>query len=73
MGDVEGCLVRKFVMDPGWEIWMYCWLENFDWTLAGGSGRNFGWKVETDLGWENQKDFWLENVKIECSVKLMEM
>ena len=24
-------------------------MENFDWTLAAGSGRNFGWKFWNDL------------------------
>ena len=41
---MEGCLVRRFVLDPGWEIWMDSWSEIFDWTPDGGSGRNFRWK-----------------------------
>ena len=41
---MEGCFVGKFLMDPGWEIWTNGWSEIFDCTLAGGSGRNFGWK-----------------------------
>ena len=31
-------------MYPGWKIWMDVWSEIFDWTLAGGSGGDFGWK-----------------------------
>ena len=46
MGNVDDVLVGKFIMDPGWEIWIDGWLENFGRTLAGRSGRNFGWKVQ---------------------------
>ena len=45
----------------------------FDCTPSGGSGRNFDWKFWKGPGWENQKDFWLENVKVKHSVKRMEM
>ena len=73
LGDVEGCLVRMFVMGPagksGWMVGQKFStgprLGDLERILVG----NFG----TAPGWENHKDFWLENVKVNCSVKRMEM
>ena len=60
-------------MDPGWGIGRSNWLEIFtgprlvnpDGVLVGNSGR--------PLGWGNQMDFWSENIKVNCSVKWVEM
>ena len=45
LDDEEGVMVGRFMIYPGWEIYMDVWLENFGRTQDGGSGRNFGWKV----------------------------
>ena len=49
----------------GWKILTGPWLRDPEGILVG----NFG----TTSGWGNQKDFWLENVKVKRSVKQMEM
>ena len=76
-------------MDPNWVIWKDVWLEIldgpqmgdlegclvgfFDWTSAGGPGREFGWKFGTPPGWGNQKDFGLESVKVRHLGEQMKM
>ena len=70
---MKGCQVRKFGMDPRWEIWMDGWSDNFDWTPAVGSRSNFVWKFWNDPQMVESEGFVLENVTVKRSVKQMEM
>ena len=63
----------KSEMDPSWRIWRGDWLENCEWIPAGKSGRIFGQNSGRPPGWGNWTEFLSENVKVNCSVKWMEM
>ena len=43
--NVKGILVRKFQLDPRWEIRTDVWLEIASWIPAGASGRAFAWEL----------------------------
>ena len=46
---------------------------NFERPPAGMNRRNFGWKFQNGPRLGNQKGSWLENVKVKCWMKWMEM
>ena len=70
---MEGFLVKTFMVDLVWEIWMDGWSENFYWNPAGLSRSSFGWKFWNGPWLGESEGLWLKNVKVKCSAKRIEM
>ena len=70
---MEGLLVGKLMIDPGWDMWMDGWSENFDRPQIGDPEGILDGKFEKASRWENQKGFWWETGEMKWSVKGMEV
>ena len=69
---MEGVLIGKFMMDPGWEIQMDGLSEFFYGSQLGDLTGTLAGKFEKAPRWDNHEVFWSGNGKVKWSVKWME-